>query len=97
MNLLKAGDKIFVAGHNGLAGRAICKSLINNGFCNPQYDGKLLTIDKSKINLCNYIDVANWFAVNKPDVVIIAAAKVGGIEANKSFCADFILENLKIT
>ncbi len=96
MNLLKAEDKIFVAGHNGLAGRAICRSLIKNGFCNPQYGGKLLTIEKRKINLCNYTDVADWFSLNKPDVVIIAAAKVGGIEANKFFCADFILENLKI-
>ena len=96
MSLLKIDDKIFVAGHKGLAGKAICKALVNNGFCNPLYGGKLQKIDKSKLNLCDNDQVSSWFKCNKPDVVIIAAAKVGGIEANKSFCGDFILENLKI-
>ena len=85
MSLLKIDDKIFVAGHKGLAGKAICKALVNNGFCNPLYGGKLQKIDKSKLNLCDNDQVSSWFKCNKPDVVIIAAAKVGGIEANKSF------------
>ena len=51
---------------------------------------------RKELNLLDYSAVKNWFKLNKPNIVVIAAAKVGGIYANDKFAADFILENLKI-
>ncbi len=90
MNNFSQNDSIFVAGANGLAGSAICRSLRNDGFNN------LLTPSKKELDLTNYIDVENWFSMHKPSVVILCAAKVGGILANFNNPGDFILENLKI-
>ncbi len=90
MNNFSQNDSIFVAGANGLVGSAICRALRNHGFNN------LLTPRKRELDLTNYIDVKNWFSTYKPSVVILCAAKVGGILANSNYPGDFILENLKI-
>ena len=83
-------DKIFIAGANGMAGRAIKKNFIKNGY------NFLLTPDRSELNLLDLEAVKKWFFVNKPTVVVIAAAKVGGIFANTSEPTEFLLDNLKI-
>ena len=89
-NLISQSDSIFVAGHNGLAGSAICRALKKFGYKN------ILTVTRSEIDLRDQIKVKNWFKENNPDIVILAAAKVGGILANSVFPYDFILENIQI-
>ena len=83
-------DKIFIAGANGMAGRAIKRNFIKNGYHN------LLTPTRSELDLLDLEAVKKWFIKNKPTVVVIAAAKVGGIFANSSEPTEFLLENLKI-
>ena len=83
-------DSIFIAGASGLAGSAICRALKESGYKN------LLTPTKKELDLSNYVAVEKWFLKNKPTIVILCAAKVGGVLANSLFSADFILENLKI-
>ena len=87
---LNLKDKIFVAGHKGMVGSAIFRKLKNLGFT------QILTANKQNLNLLNSFEVENWFSVNRPDIVILAAARVGGINANNVRPADFLLENLKI-
>ena len=82
--------KIFIAGHTGMVGSSIRRSLVNKGYT------KLLCPSRKDLNLLDFSEVENWFKCNKPDVVILAAAKVGGIFANSNQKGDFILENLKI-
>ena len=89
-SLISPGDRIFVAGHRGMAGSAICRALQGAGY--PQ----LLTADRAELDLLDAAAVQRWFAEHKPTVVVLAAAKVGGIHANNSYPADFLLENLKI-
>ena len=96
MSLINKSDKVFVAGHKGMAGRAICKSLIKSGYCNSEFGGSLITKEKKELNLLDNYAVINFFQKERPDIVILSAAKVGGIYANKEFSGDFILENLKI-
>lgn len=81
--------KIWVAGHNGMVGRAIVRSLELNR-C------KILTVPKTEVDLTNQLQVASWMESNKPEVVIIAAAKVGGILANTKYPAEFIHNNIAI-
>lgn len=88
--LIKKEDCIFVAGHRGMAGSAICRALNRNGYEN------LCLANRDELDLLNLKDIQNWFDKNKPTVVILAAAKVGGIQANHAFPADFLLDNLKI-
>jgi GDP-L-fucose synthase len=83
-------DRIFVAGHRGMAGAAICRALRCAGYHN------LLTAGREELDLLDSQAVQSWFAAHRPTVVVLAAAKVGGIHANASFPADFLLENLKI-
>ena len=88
--LISPTDRIFVAGHRGMAGSAICRALQGAGY--PQ----ILTASRAELDLENGPAVERWFAEHQPTVVVLAAAKVGGIHANKTYPADFLLENLKI-
>ena len=88
--LISKDQKIFIAGHRGMVGNAIKKALLKKEYTN------LLCPDKEALNLLDSIKVENWFRDNNPDIVILAAAKVGGINANSKYTGDFILENLKI-
>ena len=93
--LISPADRIYVAGHRGMAGSAICRSLVAKGY-GEAGGGALLTASRSELDLLDPVAVGDWFAANKPDVVILAAAKVGGIHANATYPADFLLDNLKI-
>lgn len=88
--LINASDPIFVAGHRGMAGSAICRSLQARGY------QQLLTASRSELDLLDPQAVQRWFGQHRPEVVVLAAAKVGGIHANATYPADFLLENLKI-
>ena len=88
--LITADDRIFVAGHRGMAGSAICRALQRAGYSN------LLTASRSELDLENGPAVQRWFSEHTPTVVVLAAAKVGGIQANNTYPADFLLDNLKI-
>tara|TARA_X000000950_G_scaffold279955_1_gene373628 strand:- start:760 stop:1707 length:948 start_codon:yes stop_codon:yes gene_type:complete len=81
--------KIFVSGHKGMVGSSIVEQLNSLNL-------KVLTVEKNDLDLTDFSLVNNWFEKNKPEVVIIAAAKVGGIHANSSYPVQFLLDNLKI-
>jgi GDP-L-fucose synthase len=83
-------SKIFIAGHNGLVGSAILRLLKQQGYKN------ILIEDKKHLNLKDKINVEQWFKINKPEYVFLAAAKVGGIYANDTHPAEFIYDNLEI-
>ena len=83
-------SSIFVAGHNGLVGRAIVKGLKAAGYHN------LLLQSRSELDLLNSSAVEQFFLIEKPEYVFLAAAKVGGIVANNTYRADFLIENLTI-
>jgi len=89
-------EKIFIAGATGMVGNSIKKKLIDYGYGSIENNGIIFTPSRAELNLLNFQDVHNWMIKNKPTIVILAAAKVGGIYANSSYPADFILENLKI-
>lgn len=88
---LKKYKKIFIAGHNGMVGSAIHRFAIANNLGN-----EILTVSKKKLNLLNKKTTFNYLKKNKPDIVFICAAKVGGIIANNKFPVDFLLNNLEI-
>jgi GDP-L-fucose synthase len=88
--LIDPKDRIFVAGHRGMAGSAILRRLERAGY------SQLLTVDRSHLDLTDTVATAAWFAEHQPTVVVLAAAKVGGILANSTYPADFLLDNLKI-
>jgi len=88
--MMDKSEKIFVAGHHGMVGSALVRRLKSEGFSN------LLVRDRSKLDLRDDSAVAKFFAEEKPSVVILAAAKVGGIKANNDFPVEFLLENLRI-
>src|SRR5438128_701186 len=83
-------DKIFIAGHNGMVGSAIKRKLGVEGFEN------ILVRNSSELDLRNQAAVNAFFDAEKPIYVFLAAAKVGGINANNSFRAEFIYDNLMI-
>ena len=83
-------SKIFIAGHKGMLGSAILRILKKKGY------KKLLIIDKNKLDLRNQKSVKKYLEIKKPDAIIIAAAKVGGIKANVDYPASFIRDNLQI-
>ena len=89
-------EKIFIAGSNGMVGSAVHRKLKEKGYGNEELGGKILTPNRKVLDLLNLSDLKDWFALNKPTVVILAAAKVGGIVANASYPFDFIYENIKI-
>tara|TARA_B100000989_G_scaffold164908_1_gene123277 strand:+ start:1305 stop:2321 length:1017 start_codon:yes stop_codon:yes gene_type:complete len=93
---INLSEKIFVAGANGMVGSAVCRELINSGYGKKENNALLLVPSRKELDLLNYAEVNNWFTLNKPSVVILAAAKVGGIQANNQRPGEFILENLKI-
>ena len=76
--LITPADRIFVAGHRGMAGSAICRALERAGY------HQLLTANRSELNLLNGPAVKAWFTNHQPTVVVLAAAKVGGIQANST-------------
>jgi GDP-L-fucose synthase len=84
-----SGKKIFVAGHRGLVGSAIVRRL-------QRENCTILTASRAEADLCDQAATRAWFAAHRPDAVILAAAKVGGIYANDTQPADFIYENLMI-
>ena len=87
---MKSSDKIYIAGHSGLVGSSLVRKLKSKNFNN------LLTISHSELDLTNQSKVSDFFKKERPDYVIIAAAKVGGIAANNNFPADFIYDNIMI-
>ena len=89
-------EKIFIAGGSGMVGSAIKKRYINMINNNELKNKNILTPTKDELDCTNFIEVENWFKNNKPNTVILAAAKVGGIYANYTKPAEFILNNLKI-
>ncbi len=88
--LINKSQKIYIAGHTGMVGKAILKAFVKNDYENIIYS------KRDNLDLQNNNDVKFWFKKNKPDVVIIAAAKVGGIIANNTLPTEFLLRNLKI-
>ena len=88
--LINQTDRIFVAGHRGMAGSAIYRALHRAGY------SEILTASRQELDLLDAGAVQRWFAEHKPTVVVLAAAKVGGIAANSNYPADFLLDNLKI-
>lgn len=82
--------KIYVAGYNGMVGSAIMRALQKNGYEN------LITKSSTELDLRRQSDVEKFFTQQKPEVVIVAAAKVGGILANNTYRAEFIYDNLMI-
>ena len=88
--MLSKKSKIFIAGHKGMVGSSIQRKLIKIGYKN------LLLVDKKKLNLLDQKKVYNFLTKNKPKLVIIAAARVGGIVANSKYKNKFLYENLQI-
>jgi GDP-L-fucose synthase len=82
--------KIYIAGHRGMVGSALVRRLMEEGFIN------LVTRTSSELDLRSQQDVAEFFTHEKPDYVILAAAKVGGIQANNIYRAEFLYDNLMI-
>src|SRR2546421_2859885 len=83
------GKTVYVAGHRGMVGSALVRRLARE-------DVKLATVDRGEVDLCNQAAVFDWFAKMRPQVVFLAAAKVGGIVANDTLRAEFIYDNLLI-
>ena len=82
--------KIFVAGHRGMVGSAICRQL------RKKSDAEIITRTRAELDLCDQSAVHEFMTREKPDEVILAAAKVGGIHANNTYPAEFIYQNLQI-
>jgi GDP-L-fucose synthase len=87
---VQKSDKIFVAGHLGLVGSALLRRLERDGFAN------LVTRNRSQLDLMNEAGVDRLFAEEKPAIVILAAARVGGIKANNDLPVEFLLENIQV-
>jgi GDP-L-fucose synthase len=83
------GKRVYVAGHRGMVGAAVCRRLAKENV-------ELITADRSTLDLRSAEAVSNWMTEARPDVVIMAAAKVGGIHANNTYPVDFLIENLMV-
>ena len=90
MSFLQQKDRCAVFGARGMAGSAISRALFRQGYNNQ------LLLTRQELDLLDRSAVEHWMQEQRPDVVVLAAAKVGGIQANSSYPADFLLENLKI-
>jgi GDP-L-fucose synthase len=88
--MMQKDSKIFVVGHRGMVGSAIARKLHSEGYTN------ILTATREELDLLDQKAVSDFFAQKKPEFVFLAAAKVGGIEANRTKQADFLYENLQI-
>ena len=88
--MIKKSSKIYIAGHNGLVGSELLSLLIKSGY------KKILFKSRKELDLTNQIAVDNFFKKNKPEFLIICAAKVGGILENKNYPMEFLLDNLSI-
>ncbi|MBZ0200322.1 MAG: GDP-L-fucose synthase [Ignavibacteriaceae bacterium] len=88
--MILKNSKLYLAGHRGMVGSAIYRNLTANGY------GKILVKELEELNLTRQADVEKFFENEKPDAVIIAAAKVGGILANNTYRAEFIYDNIMI-
>ena len=86
--MINKDAKIYVAGHRGMVGSAIVRRLKADGFTN------IITKTSKELDLRNQRDVEMFFKENKPELVFLAAAKVGGIGANSAYPADFLYENI---
>ncbi|QOZ43992.1 GDP-L-fucose synthase [Bradyrhizobium sp. CCBAU 53340] len=84
-----SGKSVYVAGHRGMVGSAIVRRL-------AQENVNLITVDRREVDLCNQAAVFDWFARIRPQVIFLAAAKVGGIVANDTLRAEFIYDNIAI-
>ena len=82
--------KLFIAGHNGMVGAALVRRFQN------QEGMEIITRSRQELDLMDQRAVFDFYAEQRPDVVIIAAGKVGGIHANNTYPADFIYENLMV-
>jgi GDP-L-fucose synthase len=87
---MKKKNKVFITGHKGLLGSSIFKEL------KKKKNTKILTVDRKNLDLENYQKLEKWFKNNKPDFVINAAAKAGGIEDNDKYPVDYMIINIKI-
>ena len=87
---MELNSKIYVAGHRGMVGSAIMRNLVKKGFTN------FVTRTSEELDLRSSQNVSEFFETEKPEYVFLAAAKVGGIQANNTYRADFIYENLMI-
>ena len=87
---IENNSTIFVAGHRGMVGSSIIKKIKKLNF------NTILTVERESLDLRNQSDVIEYFKLKRPDYVIIAAAKVGGIGANNKFRAEFIYDNIQI-
>lgn len=83
------GKSVYVAGHRGMVGSALVRRLARE-------DVRLVTVERREVDLCNQAAVFDWFARVRPQVVFLAAAKVGGIVANNTLRAEFIYDNIAI-
>ena len=83
------GKTVYVAGHRGMVGAALVRRLARE-------DVQLVTVDRREVDLCNQAAVFDWFARTRPQVIFLAAAKVGGIVANNTLRAEFIYDNIAI-
>lgn len=83
-------SKIYVAGHRGMVGSAVVRALQAGGF------GRIITRTRSELDLTSQAAVRAFYKTERPDVVVIAAARVGGIHANNTYPAEFLFENLSI-
>ena len=81
---------IYIAGHSGMVGSAIHKYMISKGY------QRIITVSHDKLDLIKQKEVDNFFETHKPEIVIDAAARVGGIVTNNKYRADFIYENIMI-
>jgi GDP-L-fucose synthase len=90
MQVMDKSHKVFVAGHRGMVGSALVRRLKTQGFAN------VVTRERAELDLSDESAVAKFFAAEKPNFVILAAAKVGGIKANNDFPVEFLLANLRI-
>jgi len=83
------GKTVFIAGHRGMVGSALVRRLV-------QEDVELQTVSRNEVDLRDQVAVNQWFTVKRPQVVFLAAAKVGGIVANNTLRAEFLYDNLAI-